>query len=79
MADGRFLRFPVVTAGAEHHVPVQWLEIRPIEAAVREFGFFGNQNTVCKPRSEKWRTTVERLERVFTRSSGPEAGQGVGP
>jgi len=23
---------------------------------------FGNQNTVCKPTTPKWRTTVERLK-----------------
>lgn len=62
----------------EYFVPVQWLETRPVEAAVQEIGFFGNQNTVCKPRSTKWRTTVERLERIFTKSSGPKAREGDG-
>ena len=26
---------------------------------------FGNQNTVCKPTTPKWRTTVERLKEKF--------------
>ena len=49
----------------EYFVPVQWLETQPIDDAVQEVGFFGNQNTVCKPRSKKWRTTVERLKQAF--------------
>ena len=50
----------------EYFVSVKWLETREIDQAVREIGFFGNQNTVCKPRSKKWRTTVDRLKQVFT-------------
>lgn len=49
----------------EYFVPVKWLETRLIDAAVQEIGFFGNQNTVCKPRSKKWRTTVDRLKQMF--------------
>ena len=64
------------TDRCEYFVPVKWLETRSIEATVQEIGFFGNQNTVCKPRSRKWRTTVDRLERVFTRSHGTEEGRG---
>ena len=26
---------------------------------------FGNQNTVCKPKTPQWRTTVERLKLRF--------------
>ena len=26
---------------------------------------FGNQNTVCKPTTPKWRSTVERLKAHF--------------
>ena len=33
----------------EYFVPVQWLQTVPLEEAVHEIGFFGNQNTVCKP------------------------------
>jgi len=37
----------------------------PIEPAINENGLFGSQNTVCKPRTPKWRTTIERLKKAF--------------
>jgi hypothetical protein len=46
----------------EHFVPVRWLHAVPLEQAVNEIGLFGNQNTVCKPTTPKWRSTVERLK-----------------
>ena len=46
-------------------MPVQWLYTVDIEAAVQEVGMFGNQNTVCKPRTPKWRITVDRLKTIF--------------
>jgi hypothetical protein len=46
----------------EYFVPVKWLHSVPLDAAVNEIGMFGNQNTVCKPTTPKWRTTVERLK-----------------
>lgn len=50
---------------AEHFVAVEWLETKAIEDAVQEVGMFGNQNTVCKPTTQKWRTTVDRLKAFF--------------
>lgn len=50
---------------AEYFVPVEWDITVPREKAVQEVGMFGNQNTVCKPVTPKWRTTVERLKEVF--------------
>ncbi len=50
----------------EYFVRVQWLHTVPINEAVNEVGLFGNQNTVCKPTTPKWRRTVERLKTVFT-------------
>ncbi len=50
---------------SEYFVPVKWLQTVPIESAVQELGFFGNQNTVCKPTKPKWRSTVERLKEKF--------------
>lgn len=50
---------------SEYFVPVEWLETRPLNAAVQEIGLFGNQNTVCKPVTPKWRSTVERLKEFF--------------
>lgn len=32
---------------------------------------FGNQNTVCKPRTPRWRTTVERLKQRFPNHGDP--------
>jgi len=51
---------------SEYFVPVEWLETRSELEAVYEVGFFGNQNTVCKPTTPKWRFTVEKLKRYFT-------------
>ena len=53
------------TERCEVFVPVQWLQTIPLKSAVKEIGLFGNQNTVCKPTSPKWRYTVERLKQKF--------------
>lgn len=50
---------------SEYFVPVKWLETRSEQDAVNEVGFFGNQNTVCKPTAPKWRHTIEKLKRYF--------------
>ncbi|MCF5460637.1 nuclease, partial [Pseudomonas syringae] len=34
---------------------------------VREVGMFGNQNTICRPTTPKWRWTIERLKQRFPR------------
>lgn len=47
---------------SEWFVPVEWVKTVSIEAAVNEIGLFGNQNTVCKPTTPKWRYTVDRLK-----------------
>ena len=49
----------------DYFVPVQWLQSVPIKQAVREVGMFGNQNTVCRPTTPKWRWTIERLKQHF--------------
>lgn len=49
----------------EYFVPMHWLQTEPLEKAVQEIGLFGNQNTVCKPTTPKWRSTVERLKVKF--------------
>jgi hypothetical protein len=49
----------------EYFVPVEWLQTVPVEKAVQEIGLFGNQNTVCRPTTPKWRSTVERLKVKF--------------
>jgi hypothetical protein len=50
----------------EYFVPIQWLQTVPLESSFQEIGLFGNQNTVCKPTTPKWRSTVERLKERFT-------------
>ncbi|MCC4118616.1 endonuclease NucS [Aromatoleum toluclasticum] len=56
----------------EYFVPVEWLQTVPISQAVHEVGMFGNQNSVCKPTTPKWRTTVERLKEHFPRSESKD-------
>ncbi len=46
----------------EYYVPVRWIKTVPLDEAVREIGFFGNQNSAARPRAQKWNHTVERLK-----------------
>lgn len=50
----------------DYFVPVKWLQTVPLEQAVDEIGLFGNQNTVCQPKTPKWRHTIERLKQKFS-------------
>ncbi len=50
---------------AEYLVRVEWLTAVTEKEAIREKGFFGNQNTVARPRAAKWAYTVERLKKRF--------------
>ena len=49
----------------EHFVGVKWQKTLDLKQAVRERGFFGNQNTVARPRDRKWEFTVERLKTLW--------------
>lgn len=49
----------------EYVVGVAWTKTFPQKQAVSEYGFFGNQNTVCKPKDEKWAFTVQRLKALW--------------
>ena len=49
----------------EYFVPIKWAQTVDLEDAFREVGLFGNQNTVCRPTTPKWRATVERLKMRF--------------
>jgi hypothetical protein len=49
----------------EYFVPVQWADTVAIDKAFDEIGLFGNQNTVCAPKTPKWRHTIERLQKIF--------------
>jgi len=50
---------------AEYFVPVEWLRSVPLAEAINDVGMFGNQNTVCAPKTPGWRTTVDRLKERF--------------
>ncbi len=50
---------------AEHMVRIEWIKTVPIPEAVREKGFFGNQNSAAKPRAKRWSFTVDRLKQRF--------------
>lgn len=58
----------------EHLVGVRWLASVPRNRAIKEKGFFGNQNTVARPRDPKWAYTVERLRERFglSEAAGPK-------
>ncbi|RMB04977.1 endonuclease NucS domain-containing protein [Eilatimonas milleporae] len=51
---------------SEYFVPVEWEHTVPATQAIHELGMFGNQNTVCRPVTPSWRTTVERLKVALT-------------
>jgi len=53
------------TETADYLVRVKWLKTVDPTQAIHEKGFFGNQNSVARPRSPKWDHTVERLKRRF--------------
>jgi hypothetical protein len=55
---------------SEYFVPVEWIETVPIEQPIREVGLFGNQNTVSKPTTPKWRHTIDRLKQHFPKYDG---------
>ena len=46
----------------EYFVGVKWTKTVELHEAVKEIGFFGNQNTVARPRAPRWNFTVERLK-----------------
>lgn len=50
---------------AEYLVPVKWIHTTSKQDAFSEVGLFGNQNTVCKPTTPKWRHTVSRLKQAW--------------
>jgi len=54
----RFMSAPTPRVG-------RWLKKVPLAEAVREKGFFGNQNSAAKPRAKSWPHTVERLKQRF--------------
>ena len=49
----------------EYFVPIRWLDAVTLEKAIQGKGFFGNQNTVCRPKSSLWSLTIEHLKVKF--------------
>jgi hypothetical protein len=50
---------------SEYVARVRWIKSVPLSQAVREPGFFGNQNCVAEPRDAKWPYTIDRLKLHF--------------
>jgi hypothetical protein len=50
---------------AEYFVSVDWIGTKTFAEAISEVGFFGNQNTVARPKTHKWNHTIERLKQTF--------------
>lgn len=50
---------------AEYIVTVKWLHTVPEHNAAKEVGFFGNQNSVCRPTTSKWAYTIDRLKKIW--------------
>ena len=64
---------------SEYFVPMTWLHTVDLEQAVNEIGLFGNQNTVCKPTTPKWRLTVERLKERWPDSTSAKPAAAPSP
>ena len=50
---------------AEYVVKIEWTKTVSEANAEKELGFFGNQNTVCRPKAQRWEYTVERLKKIW--------------
>lgn len=62
---GEYLYSSDDAENAEYIVPVQWIKTIPENEAIKELGFFGNQNTVCRPTADRWQSTVNRLKKLW--------------
>jgi hypothetical protein len=49
----------------EYYVRVDWIKTLPLDEAIKEKGFFGNQNSVAKPKAKRWVHTIDRLKKRF--------------
>ena len=72
--DGIFRPIAEVSDGIKHEYPegeeeyyvgVDWLKAVDLDEAVWQRGFFGNQNTVARPKASNWAFTVDVLKRVW--------------
>jgi hypothetical protein len=71
-------RFLDDTDKAGYLVGVRWIRTLPLAQAIHEIGFFGNQNTVCRPKTAMWNHTVERLSQLFGISPGDNLAMAAG-
>ena len=62
---GKYFDYVDDPESAEYVVKVQWIKTVRVSEAVKELGFFGNQNSVCRPLTEKWDFTVDRLKKCW--------------
>lgn len=62
---GRYFDSADDSESAEYVVKVQWIKTVRVSEAIKELGFFGNQNSVCRPLAEKWVFTVDRLKKCW--------------
>ena len=65
LQDPRIAEHPENTDTVEHLVGVRWIKTVAANQAIKEKGFFGNQNTVARPREPNCSHTVERLRERF--------------
>lgn len=49
----------------EYFVRIKWLKTVSIDDAYDELGFFGNQNSVCRPTVSGWNSTIDKLKVRF--------------
>lgn len=63
--DGEYFYSADDSDNAEFVVPITWVKTVPRTEAVKETGFFGNQNTVCRPQTGKWQFTIDRLKKLW--------------
>jgi hypothetical protein len=50
----------------EYFVPVQWIQTVSLEEAEHHTDDFSNPAIVCRPKSLKWKSTLERLKKRFS-------------
>ena len=62
---GNYFYSPDDPEKAEYVVQVRWIKTVRKSEAVKELGFFGNQNSVCRPTAERWSFTVDRLKKLW--------------
>ncbi|WP_411824623.1 endonuclease NucS domain-containing protein [Leptospira sp. 'Mane'] len=61
--EGKYLAdFKDDVEKSEYIVLVKWEKTVSLEQAVSEIGMFGNQNTICRPTSQKWLFSMKILK-----------------